>query len=65
MKSSIVKINNTKDVMCIAIAIMVWKQLAYWDDSGLEKRIWEHIRRSDRPLQTRMAMKLLNLAGIP
>ena len=65
MKHSIVQINNTKDAMCMARAIVVGKHHADRDDSDLWKKTWHHIRNSDRPLQTREAIKLLDHAGIP
>ena len=59
MKASIVQINNTKDVMCMARAIVVGKHHADRADSELWKKTWHYIRNSDRPLQTRDAMKLM------
>ena len=64
-KQSIIQINNTKDVMCMARAVMVGKCNADKEDSESWKQNWENIRRSDRPVQTREAMKLLDRAKIP
>ena len=64
-KQSIVKINNTKDSMCMARAIVVGKCNADKDGSEAWKKNWEQIRKSDRPFQTRDAMKLLDQAKIP
>ena len=57
-KRSIVKINNTNDSMCMARAIVVVKCNADKNDSETWKKNWEQIRKSDRPFQTRDAMKL-------
>ena len=64
-KQSIIQINKTKDVMCMARAVMVGKCNADKEDSESWKQNWENIRRSDRPVQTREAMKLLDRAKIP
>ena len=63
-KQIIVKINNTKDSMCMARAIEVGKHNADKDDSETWKKNWHHIRNSDRPMQTREAIKLLDLPNI-
>ena len=59
-KRSIVHINDTKDVMCMARAVVVGKCNADKDDSESWKKNWEYMRRSARPMQTREAMKLLD-----
>ena len=64
-KQSIIQINNTKDVMCMARAVMVGKCNADKEDSESWKQNWKNIRRSDRPVQTREAMELLDRAKIP
>ena len=64
-KQSIIQINNTKDVMCMARAVMVGKCNADKEESESWKQNWKNIRRSDRPMQTREAMKLLDRAKIP
>ena len=64
-KRSIIQINDTKDVMCMARAVVVAKCNADKDDSESWKQNWNHVRRSDRPMQTREAMKLLDRAKIP
>ena len=64
-KQSIVQINNTKDVMCMARAVVVAKCNADKEDSESWKKNWKNIRQSDRPMQTREAMKLLDRAKIP
>ena len=43
MKHSIVQINNTKDVMCMARAVVVGKHHADRDTSDSWKKTWEHI----------------------
>ena len=58
-KQSIIQINNTKDVMCMARAVVVAKCIAEKEESESWKKNWNHMRRSDRPVQTREAMKLL------
>ena len=65
IKKSIVKINNTKDFMCMARAIVVGKCNAEKDDSETWKKNWHCIRQSDRPVQSREAMKLFDQAKIP
>ena len=62
---SIIQINNTKDVMCMARAVMVGKFNADKEESESWKKNWGYIRRSDRPVQTREAMTLLDQAKIP
>ena len=64
-KRSIIQINNTKDVMCMARALVVAKCNADKDDSESLKKNWVQLRKSDRPMQTREAMKLLDQAKIP
>ena len=64
-KQSIIQINNTKDVMCMARAVVVAKCNVDKDDSESWKKNWHYMRRSDRPVQTREAMKLLDRAKIP
>ena len=64
-KRSIIQINNTKDVMCMARAVVVGKCNADKDDSESWKKNWEHIRKSTKSMQTREAMKLLDQAKIP
>ena len=57
-KRSIIQINNTKDVMCMARGVVVGKCNADKEESESWKQNWNHMRRSDRPVQTREAMKL-------
>ena len=64
-KQSIVQINNTKDVMCMARAVVVAKCNADKEESESWKKNWEHIRKSTKSMQTREAMKLLDQAKIP
>ena len=64
-KRSIIQINNTKDVMCMARAVVVAKCNADKDDSESWKKSWEQLRKSDKSMQTREAMKLLDQAKIP
>ena len=64
-KRSIIQINNTKDVMCMARAVVVAKCNADKKESKSWKQNWNYMRRSDRPVQTREAMKLLDRAKIP
>ena len=64
-KQSIIQINNTKDVMCMARAVVVAKCNVDKEDSESWKKNWNHMRRSDRPVQTREAMKKLDRAKIP
>ena len=46
-KRSIVKINNTKDSMCMARDVVVGKCNADKDDSETWKKTWHHIRKLD------------------
>ena len=64
-KRSIIQINNTKDVMCMARAVVVVKCNADKEESESWKQNWHYMRRSDRPVKTREAMKLLDRAKIP
>ena len=64
-KQSIIQINNTKDVMCMARAVVVGKCNADKDDSESWKKSWEQLPKSDKSMQTREAMKLLDQAKIP
>ena len=64
-KRSIVQINNTKNVMLMARAVVVGKCNADKEDSESWKQSWVQLRKSDRPMQTREAIKLLNRAKIP
>ena len=64
-KQSIIQINNTKDVMCMARAVVVGKCNADKEETESWKQNRKNIRRSDRPMQTREAMKLLDRAKIP
>ena len=64
-KQSVIQINNTKDVMCMARAVVVAKCNADKDESESWKKSWVQLRKSDRPMQTREAMKLLARAKIP
>ena len=64
-KQSIIQINNTKDVMCMARAVVVGKYNADKEESESWKKSWGNIRQSDLPMQTREAMKLLDQAKIP
>ena len=64
-KRSIVCIDNTEDVMCMARAIVVGKCYAEKEDSDSWKQKWNHIRKSYKSLQTVEAMKLLDQANIP
>ena len=64
-KQSIIQINNTKDVMCMARAVVVGKCNADKEESESWKKSWEQLRKSDKSMQTREAMKLLDRAKIP
>ena len=64
-KRSIIQINNTKDVMCMARAVVVAKCNVDKEDSETWKKNWNHMRRFDKSMQTREAMKLLDQAKIP
>ena len=59
------KFSNTNDSMCMARAIVVGKCNADKDDSETWKKTWHYTRLSDRSLQTREAMKLLDQVKIP
>ena len=59
-KQSIIQINNTKDVMCMARAVVVGKCNVDKEESESWKQNWRYMRRSDRPVQYREAMKLLD-----
>ena len=63
-KQSIIQINNTLDVMCMARAVEVAECNAEKEESESWKKNWKNIRQSDRPMQTREAMKLLDRAKI-
>ena len=56
-KRSIVQINNTKDVMCMARAVVVVKCNVDKEESESWKKSWEQLRKSDKSMQTREAMK--------
>ena len=62
-KRSIVRTDNTEDVMCMARAIVVGNCYAEKEDPWAQK--WNHIRRSNKSLQTAEAMKSLDQANIP
>ena len=62
---SMIQINNTKDVMCMARAVVVAKCNADKEESESWKKNWKNIRQSNQPMQTREAMKLLDRAKIP
>ena len=64
-KRSIIQITNTKDVMCLARAVVVGKCNADKDESESWKKSWEQLQKSDKPMQTREAQKLLDQATIP
>ena len=64
-KRSIVQINNTKDVMCMARAVVVAKCYADKEEPESWQKSWEHIRKSTKSMWTREAMKLLDQAKIP
>ena len=64
-KRSIVCIDNTEDVMCMARAIVVGKCYAEKEDSDSWTQKWDIIKRSNKSLQTVEAMKLLDQANIP
>ena len=64
-KRSIVQINNTKDVMCMARAVVVGKCNANKEETESWKQSSVQLRKSARPMQTREAMKLLDQAKIP
>ena len=64
-KQSIIQINNTKDVMCMARAVVVAKFNADKEESESWKKSWHLMRQSNKSMQTREAMKLLDQAKIP
>ena len=64
-KQSIIQINNTKDEMCMARAVVVGKYNADKEESESWKKIWHTMRQSNRLMRTREAMKLLDRAKIP
>ena len=64
-KRSIIQINNTKDVMCMVRAVVVAKYNVDKEESESWKKNWHTRRQSDRLMQTREAMKLLDRAKIP
>ena len=64
-KRSIIQINNTKDVMCMARAVVVAKCNADKEESETCKKNWHLMRQSSKSMQTREAMKLLDRAKIP
>ena len=64
-KQSIIQIINTKDVMCMARAVVVGKCNADKEESEFWKKNWDHMKRSDKSMQTREVMKLLDRAKIP
>ena len=64
-KRSIIQINNTKDVMCMARAVVVGKCNADKEETESWKQSWEQLRKSDKSMQAREAMKLLDPAKIP
>ena len=64
-KQSIIQINNTKDVMCMARAVVVAKYNADKEDSETWKKNWHLVRQSNKSMQTKEAMKLLDQAKIP
>ena len=53
IKRSLIQINNTKDVMCLARAVVMVKYNAKKDDSETWKKSWKNIRQSDRPEKRR------------
>ena len=58
------QINNANDVMCMARAVVVGKCHADKNESETWKKEWNLMRRSNRPLHTREAKKLLDQANI-
>ena len=64
-KRCIIQINNANDVMCMARAVVVGKCQADKGESETWKKNWNHIRRSNKSLQTREAEQLLDQANIP
>ena len=61
-KRSIIQINNTIDVMCMARAVVVGKYNAVKDESETWNR--HLMRHTNKSMQTREAMKLLDQAKI-
>ena len=51
--------------MCMARAVVVAKCNADKEESESWKKSWVQLRKSDRPMQTREAMKLLDRGKIP
>ena len=64
-KRSIIQINNTKDVMCMARAVVVAKCNADKEESESWKKNWGYMRHSAQPMQIREDMTLLDRAKIP
>ena len=64
-KQSIIKINNTKDEMCKARAVLVGKCNGDKEESESWKKNWHLMRQSSKSTQTREEMKLLDQANIP
>ena len=64
-KRSIMQINNTKDVMCMARSVVVGKCNADNEESESWKKSWEEQRKSDKSMQTKEALSLLDQAKIP
>ena len=64
-KQSIIQINNTKGVMCMARAVEVGKCNADKQESESWKKNFGYMRQSAQPMQTREAMKILDQAKIP
>ena len=63
-KLSMVRINNSNDSICMDRAIVVGKWNADKEDSETWRKTWLYIRKSDRPFQTREAIKLLERAQV-
>ena len=63
-KRSVVRIDNTKDLMCMARSIVVGKCNAEKENSDSWKQKWDHNRKSNKSLQSIEAMKLLEQASI-
>ena len=64
-KQSVIQINNTKDDMCMARAVVVGKCNADKEESESWKKSWVQLRKSTKSMQTREAIKLLDRAKIP
>ena len=64
-KQSIIQINNTKDVVCMARTVVVGINNADKEETESWKQKLAHYETSDRPMKTREAMKLLDRAKIP